>query len=79
MAKNVAVIGYSESIKGFGTIGLDIFPVIAQKRLHIFSEELQTATITLLYILPKKFLTWLKKSAAVTKADLPPQLYPFRG
>lgn len=26
MAKNIAVIGDSESIKGFGAIGLDIFP-----------------------------------------------------
>lgn len=26
MAKNIAVIGDSESIKGFGAVGLDIFP-----------------------------------------------------
>ena len=26
MAKNIAVIGDSESIKGFGAIGLDIYP-----------------------------------------------------
>ncbi len=31
MAKNIAVIGDSESIKGFGAVGLDIYPCEANE------------------------------------------------
>ena len=41
MAKNIAVIGDSESIKGFAAIGMDIYPCDDNEN---FSERLLTVT-----------------------------------
>ncbi|MGN1129936.1 MAG: V-type ATP synthase subunit F, partial [Ruminococcus sp.] len=45
MAKNIAVIGDSESIKGFGAVGLDIYPCEAnEEAAQLFRKIADTDT-----------------------------------
>ncbi len=51
MAKNLAVIGDSESIKGFSAIGLDIFPCdAADNAAHLFRRIADSDNYAVIYL-----------------------------
>ena len=50
MAKNIAVIGDSESIKGFAAIGMDIYPCDDNENApHLFRRLLTVTTMRNFY------------------------------
>ncbi len=56
MAKNIAVIGDSESIKGFGAIGLDIFPCDnPEKAAQLFRRIADSENYAVIYMTEELF------------------------
>jgi V/A-type H+-transporting ATPase subunit F len=56
MAKNIAVIGDSESIKGFGAIGLDIYPCEADDQApHLFRKIADSEVYAVIFITEELF------------------------
>ena len=51
MAKNIAVIGDSESIKGFAAIGMDIYPCDDNENApHLFRKIADGDNLSLIHI-----------------------------
>lgn len=62
MAKNIAVIGDSESIKGFAAIGMDIYPCDDNENApHLFRKIADGDNYAVIFI-PRKCSDLLKKS-----------------
>ena len=56
MAKNIAVIGDSESIKGFGAVGLDIYPCEAnEEAAQLFRKIADTDTYAVIFLTEEIF------------------------
>ncbi len=79
MAKNIAVIGDSESIKGFSAIGLDIFPcddpADSQKLLKKLADSDRYAVI----YLTEEIYNSAEKERARCAERLTPALIPIPG
>lgn len=56
MAKNIAVIGDSESIKGFGTIGLDIYPCTVEQADRLFRKIADSDKYGIIFLTEEIFI-----------------------
>lgn len=79
MAKNIAVIGDSESIKGFSAIGLDIFPCDNPNEIsHLFRNIADSDHYGIIYITEEMFS--LTEKERKRYADrLTPAIIPIPG
>lgn len=79
MAKNIAVIGDNESIKGFAAIGLDIFPVTEQDDpAHIFRRIADGDNYAVIYMTEELYGS-LSKERARYEDRLTPAVIPIPG
>lgn len=76
MAKNIAVIGDSESIKGFGAIGIDIYPCDNNENAaHLLRNLADNDNYAVIYM-TEELLSLLKRKETVMKTDLLLQSFP---
>lgn len=79
MAKNVAVIGNSESIKGFGAIGLDIFPCDNSDEVaHLFRRIADSDNYAVIY-LTEEIFNLVEKERSRYESKLTPAVIPIPG
>ena len=79
MAKNVAVIGDSESIKGFGTIGLDIFPCDSTEEVaHLFRRIADSDNYAIIFLTEELFDS-VEKERSRYEEKLTPAIIPVPG
>ncbi len=79
MAKNIAVIGDSESIKGFSAIGLDIFPCeSAEQAPHLFRRIADSENYAIIYLTEEVF-GLVEKERSRYEERLTPAIIPIPG
>ncbi len=79
MAKNIAVIGDSESIKGFGAIGLDIFPCDKlEEAPHLFRRIADSENYAVIYLTEEVF-GLVEKERSRYEERLIPAIIPIPG
>ena len=79
MAKNIAVIGDSESIKGFCAIGLDIFPCDSfDDAPHIFRKIADSDNYAVIY-LTEEIFNLVEKERSRYENRLTPAVIPIPG
>jgi V/A-type H+-transporting ATPase subunit F len=79
MAKGIAVIGDSESIKGFGAIGLEIFPCDNfDKAAQLFRKIADSDNYAVIYITEELFLI-VEKERKRYEEKLIPAIIPLPG
>ncbi len=88
MAKNIAVIGDAETIKGFSAIGLDIFPCDDNEQAaHLLRNIADGDNYAIIYLTeevytrlstsPRRFTTRLKRTGRGMRRGSHPPLSPF--
>lgn len=79
MAKNIAVIGDSESIKGFGAIGLDIYPCDnIENAAHLLRNIADSDNYAIIYMTEELF-TLVEKERNRYESRLTPAIIPLPG
>jgi V/A-type H+-transporting ATPase subunit F len=79
MAKNLAVIGDSESIKGFGAIGFDIFPCDnPENAAHLFRQIADSDNYAVIYMTEELFVL-VEKERKRYEDRLVPAVLPLPG
>lgn len=79
MAESIAVIGDSESIKGFCAIGLDVFPCESlDESVRIFKKLADGDSYAVIYITEELF-GLLEKERARYESRLTPAVVPIPG
>lgn len=79
MAKNIAVIGDSESIKGFGAIGLDIYPCDdIENAAHLLRNIADSDNYAIIYMTEELF-TLVEKERNRYENRLTPAIIPLPG
>ena len=79
MAKNIAVIGNSESIKGFGAIGLDIYPCDdPENAAHLLRKIADGDNYAVIYITEELF-ELVEKERNRYESRLTPAIIPLPG
>lgn len=79
MAKNIAVIGDSESIKGFGAIGLDIYPCDnSDEAAHLFRKIADGDNYAVIYMTEELFAL-VEKERRRYEEKLTPAVIPIPG
>ena len=79
MAKNLAVIGDSESIKGFSAIGLDIFPCESYDDApHLFRRIADSDNYAVIY-LTEEIYNCVEKERLRYEERLTPAVIPIPG
>lgn len=79
MAKNIAVIGDSESIKGFSAIGLDIFPCENfEEAPHLFRRIADSDNYGIIFITEEIFAL-TEKERKRYEEKLTPAVVPIPG
>lgn len=79
MAKNIAVIGDSESIKGFGAIGLDIYPCDnPDEAAHLFRRIADSDNYAVIYMTEELFVL-AEKERRRYEEKLTPAVIPLPG
>ena len=79
MAKNIAVIGDSESIKGFAAIGLDIFPSDETEDIPKLVRKLIDSERYAVIYLTEEVYEMAEKERARCAEKLTPALIPIPG
>lgn len=79
MAKNIAVIGDSESIKGFGAIGLDIYPCDnLENAAHLLRNIADSDNYAVIYMTEELF-GLVEKERNRYESRLTPAIIPLPG
>lgn len=79
MAKNIAVIGDSESIKGFGAIGLDIYPCDDfENAAHLLRKIADGDNYAVIYMTEELF-ELVEKERNRYESRLTPAIIPLPG
>ena len=79
MAKNIAVIGDSESIKGFGAIGLDIYPCDdIENAAHLLRKIADGDNYAVIYMTEELF-ELVEKERNRYESRLTPAIIPLPG
>lgn len=79
MAKNIAVIGDSESVKGFSAIGLDIYPCDDSERAaHILRNIADSDDYAVIYLTEEMYNGTLKERSRYEER-LTPAIIPIPG
>lgn len=79
MAKNIAVIGDSESIKGFSAIGLDIFPCDSSvEASHLFRRIADSDNYAIIF-LTEEIFKLTEKERSRYEEKLTPAVVPIPG
>lgn len=79
MAKNIAVIGDSESIKGFAAIGLDIYPCENyEQAAHLLRNIADTDNYAVIYLTEEVF-SFCEKERVRYSERLCPAIIPIPG
>ena len=79
MAKNIAVIGDSESIKGFGAIGLDIYPCDdMENAAHLLRKIADGDNYAVIYMTEELF-ELVEKERNRYESRLTPAIIPLPG
>lgn len=79
MAKNIAVIGDSESIKGFGAIGLDIYPCDdLENAAHLLRNIADSDNYAVIYMTEELF-ELVDKERNRYESRLTPAIIPLPG
>lgn len=79
MAKSIAVIGDSESIKGFSTVGLDIFPCDDSNDIpHLFRQIADSDNYGIIFITEEMF-SLVEKERKRYEEKLTPAVVPLPG
>ncbi len=79
MAKNIAVIGDSESIKGFCAIGLDIFPCTdSDEAQHLLRRLADSDNYAVIYLTEELF-ELVEKERKRYEEKLTPAIIPIPG
>ena len=79
MAKNIAVIGDSESIKGFSAIGLDIFPCDnLEEASHELKNIADSDNYSVIYLTEEVF-NYTEKERIRYEERLTPAIIPIPG
>lgn len=79
MAENIAVIGDSESVKGFGAIGLDIYPCeSAEESAHLLRKIADSDNYAVIFLTEELFVS-VEKERARYEEKLTPAIIPLPG
>ncbi len=78
MAKNIAVMGDSESIKGFSAVGLDIFPCEPEEAASLLRHIADSDTYAVIYLTEEIYGVTEKERARYAER-LTPALIPIPG
>lgn len=74
----IAVIGDTESIKGFASVGLDIFPCDREDEASALFKKIENAGYGVIYI-TEQLAELLKKEIEKTDKQLSPSVVPIPG
>ena len=72
----IAVMGDTESIKGFAAVGLDIFPCETEERAEEIFSKLVFSGYGIIYI-TENLVPFLQKEIAKTDKQLSPSVVPI--
>lgn len=79
MAKNVAVIGDAESIKGFSTIGIDIYPCSgSEEAARLLKNIADSETYAIIYLTERVYNQTAKERSRYEER-LTPAIIPLPG
>lgn len=79
MAKNIAVIGDSESIKGFSAIGIDIFPCAeSDDAAHLLRNVADSDRYAIIYVTEQVYSACEKERARYSER-ITPAVIPVPG
>ena len=79
MAKNIAVIGDSESIKGFAAIGMDIYPCDDNENVEVRYMNLQALIKRMVIFITEEMFGLVEKERKRYEERLIPAVIPIPG
>ncbi len=79
MAKNIAVLGDSESIKGFSAIGLDIFPCDTYDDASRILRNLADSDEYSIIYVTEEFFNNIEKERSRYEGQITPAIIPIPG